>query len=72
MKKKIGSNMYQESINGVEVLYSYETPVACKACGLEYRTEVKYSQTTTKHINKWLNGKGEEKPQSYFDQLVRG
>ena len=39
------------------VLYSYSTPVAAFVAGEGYvRTEEKYGQTTTRHINKWLNG----------------
>ena len=42
--------------SGVSVLFSYETPVAayCEDRGF-MRTSIKYSVTTTKHINHWLN-----------------
>ena len=71
----IGSNMTELSINGVDVLFSYRTPVACHVPGEGfYRTAQHYSVTTSKHINKWLraNGSGNAtvKPQSYFDTLA--
>jgi hypothetical protein len=41
---------------GISVLFSYETPVAafCEEKGF-MRTSTKYSVTTSKHINYWLN-----------------
>lgn len=56
--RQIKSNMTQLDIpsKGVSVLFSYETPVAayCHGNGV-MRTSTKYSATTTKHINHWLN-----------------
>ena len=44
---------------GVQVLFSYETPVAGRTGYGEYvRTSKKYSPTTTKHINQWLDDVG--------------
>tara|TARA_R100000655_G_scaffold59821_1_gene98225 strand:- start:542 stop:775 length:234 start_codon:yes stop_codon:yes gene_type:complete len=43
--------------NGSEVFFSYSTPVAGYCPDKGYlRTEDWYSQTTTKHINKYLDG----------------
>ena len=53
--------------NGTEVLFSYETPVAGYLANggagdplwngaLFFRTEEKFSKTTTRHINKYLEG----------------
>jgi len=43
--------------NGTEVFFSYDTPVAVRLPNYEYlKTNVKYSVTTTRHINKWLDG----------------
>lgn len=56
--KNIGSNMTVLTRDDSCILFSYETPVAV----LDHRrneylkTDVKYSMTTTKHINKWING----------------
>jgi hypothetical protein len=55
------------------LLFSYSTPVACyNKHTLDYsRTSKKWSMTTTRHINKWLDGvKAIEQPQEYFDNLL--
>jgi hypothetical protein len=55
--KQIASNMTELDLGFAQVFFSYETPVAaCLTDGSLVRTETKYSVTTTKHINKWLNG----------------
>ena len=72
--KSIGSNQTEITLqDGTQILVSYSTPVACFIPSLGYaRTETKHSVTTSKHINKWLDGvNAEEKPQSYFDGLMR-
>ena len=45
--------------NGItEVFFSYETPVAGYSNKLGYvKTDEWYSQTTTRHINKYIDGK---------------
>ena len=42
-----------------DYLYSYETLVAVekKDTGLLFVTDEWYSQTTSKHINKWIDGR---------------
>ena len=54
--KPNGSNQtIVESSSGVEVLYSYETPVALQSpTGAWFKTDRKWSVTTSKHINKFL------------------
>jgi len=43
--------------DGTEVFFSYSTPVAGYHPDLGYvKTTSWYSSTTTRHINKWLNG----------------
>lgn len=55
---------------GLVVLHSYSTPVAACMDGAFYRTDKKYSVTTSKHINAWLGGViADMKPQSWFDEL---
>lgn len=71
MRVKIASNMYEEIIDGVTVLYSYSNPVACKG-EMCYKTEVKFTPTTSKHINKWGAGSFETKPQDFFFLLSKG
>lgn len=73
--KNIGSNQTEIEVGEKTVLVSYETPVACHIQGEGYyRTEEKFSVTTSRHINKWLasNGAHEvtEKPQEFFDKLL--
>lgn len=54
----VGSNMTELATNsGAVILFSYSTPVAAMLPSGQYiRTEKKYSATTTRHINKWLQG----------------
>jgi len=59
--KQLGSNMTVLTLNnGTEVLFSYETPVAgFSGTSYDYtyfRTDQKWSKTTTRHVNKYLNG----------------
>ena len=72
--KQIGSNQTQLTLDdGTEVFFSYETPVACKLNYDYFRTDKKWSQTTSRHVNKWLDGVNAlHKPQSFFDALVLG
>lgn len=75
---KIGKNMTElQYMDGVIVLYSYQTPVAAfiphNKIGFThfYVTSRKFSRTTSKHIKKWLGPViYEEKPQEFFDSLV--
>lgn len=71
--RKAGNNMTELSLtNGTDVLFSYETPVAAFIEGEGYvRTATKYSVTTSRHINKWLDGMvAREVDQSVIDALV--
>ena len=58
--------------NGSEVFFSYSTPVAGYCPDKGYlRTEDWYSQTTTKHINKYLdNVEATEVSQETINNLV--
>jgi hypothetical protein len=71
--KSLGANKTQVELNdGTIVFFSYETPVAAQlAQGGFVRTETKYSRTTSKHINQWLDGaKAETVPQATIDALL--
>jgi len=71
--KPIASNMNLIDTPDYLVLFSYATPVACydKHTYTYYRTAKKWSMTTSRHINKWLDGvKAIEQPQEYFDNLL--
>jgi hypothetical protein len=58
--------------NDISVFFSYRTPVAAFIPGLGYvKTSKKFSQTTSKHINKWLEGEtATEVDQDYINNLV--
>ena len=70
--KNVGNNQTEITLpDGTQVLVSYETPVAAYRVGHWYRTEKSWSATTSRHINKWLNGlNATERPQSFFDELL--
>ena len=71
--KQAGSNQTILILGGgIEVFFSYETPVACFISGEGYyRTNTYYSRTTSKHINSYLGGSmAVEKDQSFFDDLI--
>lgn len=67
----IGPNQNEVAVNGKLILFSYQTPVAALVDGVLYRTDCRWSKTTSNHINKWLGTQhAEEKPQAFFDSLV--
>ena len=71
----IAANRTQLNLNdGTQVFFSYETPVAAKLPNYDYiRTATKWSSTTTRHINKWLEGvNAKEVKQEVLDNLVGG
>lgn len=78
--KPIASNMTELSLaDGTQILFSYQTPVAMLQDNKFYKTDKKWSVTTSKHIGKWANtfwnvplSQWENKPQEYFDNLVKG
>lgn len=69
--KQLGSNQTQIDTATASVLVSYQTPVVARVNGVHYRTEAKWSTTTSRHINQWLAGStAETKPQAWFDALL--
>ena len=73
--KQIGSNQTEVIFNdGTQVLFSYETPVAVSTVDGMFVTEQKYSNTTTKHINKWCHGISLRNtvPQTTIENMVNG
>lgn len=69
----LASNMTElHTTAGAVVLFSYQTPVAAqRAEGGFIRTDVNYSRTTTRHINKWLDGRRALMvPQSELDDIT--
>lgn len=69
--KVIGPNQTELDTGKALVLFSYNTPVAAIIDEVAYKTNKKFSKTTSKHINEWLAGTHpEEKDQSFFDSLT--
>ena len=70
----IASNMTEIETSEARILFSYRTPVAAYVFGEGYvRTEKWWSVTTSRHINKWLDGgTAKEVSQTYLDKLVQG
>ena len=69
----IAANQTQLNLNdGTQVFFSYDTPVAAQLPDYEYvRTATKWSVTTSRHINKWLEGViATEVSQEILDNLV--
>ena len=68
----IAPNMTEIETSEARILFSYRTPVAAYVFGRGYvRTEEFFSVTTSRHINKWLDGGTAEKvAQTYLDKLV--
>ena len=54
---QIAANQTELDMGFAQVFFSYNTPVAARLTdGSLVRTAERYSVTTTKHINKWLQG----------------
>ena len=74
--RQIGSNQTEVIIGNKTVLFSYETPVAAFINGQGFiQTEKKWSVTTSRHINKWLQSNNAEiidiVSQETLDELVK-
>ena len=73
--KQIGNNQSLISYNnGTDVLFSYETPVAGYILGEGYFiTEQYYSNTTSKHVNAFINNAGTDiKPKKVEQSFIEG
>lgn len=71
--RSIGANKTEVQTSAVCILVSYETPVAAEVDGVYFRTDQFWSVTTSKHINQWLDGnEAQQRPQSFFDNLMEG
>ena len=70
----IGSNQTELIFDdGVKVLFSYETPVAAYVPERGYiKTSYKWSQTTSRHINRWCPDSSLSVPQHEVSALVEG
>lgn len=69
--KPVGPNQTEVLLGANVVFFSYQEPVGAYIMDRYYRTKKKWSTTTSKHINKWLDGhQAEVKPQEWFDSLA--
>ena len=70
----IAANQNEVTINdGTQIFFSYRTPVAAYLPSKGYvRTERFWSKTTSRHINKWLQGVNNvsEVSQTVLDNLA--
>jgi hypothetical protein len=68
----LGANMNEVVIGPYTILFSYKTPVAYNEEGKGFfRTDQRFSQTTSKHINTWLSGaQATVVPQSQIEMLL--
>lgn len=67
----IAKNQTEIIADNKVIFFSYNTPVAANIGGKWYKTEKKFSSTTTRHINKYLSEiQAELKPQEFFDNLI--
>ena len=69
----IGTNRTQLDLkDGTSVLFSYSTPVAALTDNGYYRTSKNWSVTTSRHIDKWLQGAAyKEQPQEFFNYFIK-
>lgn len=70
--KQLASNMTELTTNDYDkVLFSYETPVAGWDDEGAFKSDQWYSQTTTRHINKYFGGvEPRTVAQDYIDSLT--
>jgi hypothetical protein len=60
-----------DSTKHAKFFFSYDTPVAAKVGTTYYKTEEKFSNTTSRHLNKWLEGvEATVKSQTWFEKLL--
>ncbi len=70
---QIGSNQVEVELSNKTVLFSYKTPVAYydAEAARFFKTNKSWSRTTSKHVNKWLNGAfAEAVDQTVLDTLA--
>lgn len=70
--KQLGPNKTEIGAGDARVLFSYQTPVAALIHGKGwFRTEKKWSRTTSRHINQWIRGLVTARPQEWFNNLLQ-
>jgi len=72
--KTIASNLTELQINGMTFAFSYSTPVAGWDDDGAFKTDTKFSATTSKHIKKYLGDAFDDArvvPQSLIEGLAK-
>lgn len=76
--QRIGKNAFHVLTTDGVILCSYETPVAFRSRGEVWRTKVRFSRTTERHIQDFIwadltfvDTKGEDRDQIFFDELLQ-
>ena len=68
--ENLGADKTALHLSNGTVFFSYNTPVCARINGQWSRTEKKWSVTTSRHINQFLDGlSAETRPQEFFDNL---
>jgi hypothetical protein len=71
--KRTGNSTTELRVNSATILFSYNTPVAVELNNDSkiLVTSQKYSKTTSKHINEWIQGRSFELvEQSVIDSFI--
>jgi len=70
--RQVKSNVTELTIGDTVIMFSYQTPVAGYDDHGAFRTDRKYSVTTSRQINQYLGGKevGRTVSQDYINSLV--
>ena len=69
--RQIKNNVTELTLDNITIMFSYETPVAGYDDKGAFRTDTKYSVTTSRQINQYLGkGVGRTVSQEYINSLV--
>lgn len=70
--KPLGANRTELTLpSGNVVFFSYQTPVAARTPAGWVRTDQRYSMTTSRHVNQWLQGANAKTvPQAEIDAIA--
>jgi hypothetical protein len=64
------NNFREVQIGGIQVWFSFETPIAFKKNGIFYCSENVWTRTTAKHLNIICSNKSERIPNKRFMELL--
>lgn len=71
--KTIASNLTELQVNGMNIAFSYSTPVAGWDDDGAFKTDTKFSATTSRHIKKYLGDAFDDArvvPQKMIEAMV--